>query len=212
MSLEVALTTAESLPEQLRARLEETYGMRVRQLYGSADGLMPCFECWAADGMHIPEIMILEITDPETGDPLPHGEPGAVTASVFNPYRPLLRFCNGDRGVIIPEPCRCGRTALRMRFAGRIDEAAKVRGMFVYPEQIGEALERFGVVSPWRALITSDERGLDVFTVEITGVLDESACEKIAEAIRGAVRVRADVVGVPAIPAEGPRLEDRRER
>jgi len=211
-SLEVALTTAESLPEQLRATLEETYGVRVRQLYGSADGLMPCFECWAADGMHIPEIMILEITDPVSGEPLPHGEPGAVTASVFNPYRPLLRFCNGDRGVIIPEPCRCGRTALRMRFAGRIDEAAKVRGMFVYPEQVGEALERFGVLSPWRAIVSSDDRGLDVFTVEIAGSLDESAREKIAEAVRAAVRVRADVVGVPAVPADGPRLEDRRER
>jgi len=209
-SLEVALTTAEALPEQLRATLEETYGMTVRQLYGSADGLMPCFECWAADGMHIPEIMILEITDPVTGEPLPHGEPGAVTASVFNPYRPLLRFCNGDRGVIIPEPCRCGRTALRMRFAGRIDEAAKVRGMLVYPEQIGEALERFGVVAPWRAVVSSDERGLDVFTVEIAGALDDGAREKIADAVRAAVRVRADVVGVPAVPADGPRLEDRR--
>jgi phenylacetate-CoA ligase len=211
-SLECALTSAEALPEQLRADLEETYGMTVRQLYGSADGLMPCFECWAADGMHIPEIMILEITDPETGEPLPHGEPGAVTASVFNPYRPLLRFCNGDRGVIIPEPCRCGRTALRMRFAGRIDEAAKVRGMFVYPEQIAEALERFGSVAPWRAIVESDSKGLDSFRVEIEGELDDSAREKIAEAVRAQVRVRCDVVAVTAgsLPSDGVRLEDRR--
>jgi phenylacetate-CoA ligase len=173
---------------------------------------MPCFECWAADGMHIPEIMILEITDPVSGEALPHGEPGAVTASVFNPYRPLLRFCNGDRGVIIPEACRCGRTALRMRFAGRIDEAAKVRGMFVYPEQIGEALERFGVVAPWRAIVSSDARGLDVFNVEIEGTLDDGAPEKIAEAVRAAVRVRADVIGVPSVSPDGPRLEDQRER
>ncbi|MGZ4127587.1 MAG: phenylacetate--CoA ligase family protein [Actinomycetota bacterium] len=211
-SLECALTSAEALPEQLRAELEDTYGMIVRQLYGSADGLMPCFECWAADGMHIPEIMILEITDPVTGEPLPHGEPGAVTASVFNPYRPLLRFCNGDRGVIIPEPCTCGRTALRMRFAGRIDEAAKVRGMFVYPEQIGEALERFGSVAPWRAIVSSDDRGLDVLTVEIEGALDDGAREKIGTVIRAAVRVRAEVVSVASVPAEGPRLEDRRAR
>ncbi|MGZ4213745.1 MAG: phenylacetate--CoA ligase family protein, partial [Actinomycetota bacterium] len=211
-SLECALTSAEALPEQLRAELEDTYGMIVRQLYGSADGLMPCFECWAADGMHIPEIMILEITDPVTGGPLPHGEPGAVTASVFNPYRPLLRFCNGDRGVIIPESCKCGRTALRMRFAGRIDEAAKVRGMFVYPEQIGEALERFGSVAPWRAIVSSDDRGLDVLTVEIEGALDDGAREKIGTVIRAAVRVRAEVVSVASVPAEGPRLEDRRAR
>jgi phenylacetate-CoA ligase len=99
-----------------------------------------------------------------------------------------------------------------MRFAGRIDEAAKVRGMFVYPEQIGEALERFGVVSPWRAVVSLDERGLDVFTVEIEGALDDGAREKIAEAVRGAVRVRADVIGVPSVSPDGPRLEDQRER
>ncbi|MCA1830574.1 MAG: AMP-binding protein, partial [Actinobacteria bacterium] len=133
-TLEAALTSAESLPDALRAELEETYGCIVRQLYGSADGLLPCFECWAADGMHIPEMMILEIVDPVSGEPLPPGDEGAICASVFNPYRPLLRFLNGDRGVIDAEPCRCGRTALRMRFRGRIDEAAKVRGMFVYPE------------------------------------------------------------------------------
>ncbi|MGZ4208521.1 MAG: phenylacetate--CoA ligase family protein, partial [Actinomycetota bacterium] len=105
-----------------------------------------------------------------------------------------------------------GRTALRMRFAGRIDEAAKVRGMFVYPEQIGEALERFGSVAPWRAIVSSDDRGLDVLTVEIEGALDEGAREKIGTVIRAAVRVRAEVVSVASVPAEGPRLEDRRAR
>jgi phenylacetate-CoA ligase len=211
-SLEIALTTAEALPEATRASLQDEYGMLVRELYGSADGLMPCFECWAADGMHIPEMMILEITDPETGEPLPAGEPGAVTASVFNPYRPLLRFCNGDRGVIIPEPCRCGRTALRMRFAGRIDEAAKVRGMFVYPEQIAEAMDRSGSVARWRAVVSSDDRGLDVLTVEVEQPLDDGAREKLADALRAQVRVRADVTSVAegSIPAEAKRLEDRR--
>jgi len=207
-SLECALTSAEPLPDTLRAELEDTYGMMVRQLYGSADGLLPCFECWAADGMHIPEMMILEITDPETGEPLPPGEAGAVTATVFNPYRPLLRFCNGDRGVLIDEPCRCGRTARRMRFAGRLDEAAKVRGMFVYPEQIGEAVSRFGI-DRWRAVVSADGDGLDVFTVEIESDADPSA---VADAVRAQVRVRADVVRVePGSIAEPGRLEDRRQ-
>jgi phenylacetate-coenzyme A ligase PaaK-like adenylate-forming protein len=207
-SIECALTTAESLPEQLRAELEETYGAIVRQLYGSADGLLPCFECWAADGMHIPEMMILEITDPETGEPLPAGTPGAVTASVFNPYRPLLRFCNGDRGVLVEEPCICGRTALRMRFAGRIDEAAKVRGMFVYPEQIQQVLEKVDA-GRWRAIIERDTRGLDVFRVEVEGDIEP---KQVAEALRAAVRVRADVVTVPqgSIPQDARSLEDRR--
>jgi phenylacetate-CoA ligase len=207
-SLQCALTTAETLREELREEMEETYGCIVRQLYGSADGLMPCFECWAADGMHVPEIMILEITDPETGDPLPVGEPGAVTASVMNPYRPLLRFCNGDKGMLVDEPCRCGRTAVRFRFLGRIDESTKVRGMFVYPEQIAEAVSQFD--RPWRAIVAPDERGLDDFVVEIEGTPEDDLAARIAERIRGVVRLRADVRFVDRLSGEAGRLEDRR--
>jgi phenylacetate-CoA ligase len=203
-SLECALTSAEALPEALRAELEETYGCLVRQLYGSADGLMPSFECWVADGMHVPEIMILEITDPQTGDPLPPGEPGAVTASVMNPYRPLLRFCNGDRGMLIDEPCRCGRTSQRFRFLGRIDESTKVRGMFVYPEQIAEALEPFGV--GWHAVVSSDDRGLDRFVIEVRG----QAVDGIVEAVRAKVRLRADIELVAQLSGEPGHLTDRR--
>ena len=211
-SLECALTTAEGLPDALRAELEGTYGCIVRQLYGSADGLMPCFECWAADGMHVPEIMILEITDPETGEPKPAGQAGAVTATVFNPFRPLLRFCNGDRAMLTDEPCRCGRTAQRLRFMGRIDEAAKVRGMFVYPEQIAEVVERCDAGRRWRAVIDRDAGGLDTFVIELEGSLDDATRDRIVEGIRGVVRLRADIAAVPdgSIPAGSKRLEDRR--
>lgn len=207
-SLEVGLTSAETLPEALRAEMEQTYDMTLRQLYGSADGLLPCFECWAADGMHVPEMMILEITDEQTGEPLPAGTPGMVTASVFNPYRPLLRFANGDRGMLVDEPCACGRTAVRFRFMGRIDEAAKIRGMFVYPEQIDEALSRLGL-ERWRAVVSTGEDGLDVFSVEVEGDVDPA---KATEALRQAVRVRADVVVcAPGSITEGAgRLIDRR--
>jgi phenylacetate-CoA ligase len=207
-SLECALTSAEALPESLRAELEETYGITVRQLYGSADGLLPCFECGAADGMHVPEMMILEIVDEQTGEALPPGTPGAVCASVFNPYRPLLRFCNGDRGIIVDEPCVCGRTAARFRFAGRIDEAAKVRGMFVYPEQIAEALARAGI-GRWRARVEHDASGLDSFVVEYEGEAEPGA---VAEAVRAGVRVRAECARLApgTIAADGKRLEDLR--
>src|SRR5206468_12982453 len=112
---------------------------------------------------------------------------------VFNPYRPLLRFCNGDRGMLVDERCRCGRTSQRFRFLGRIDESTKVRGMFVYPEQIAEALEPFGV--EWHARVERHERGLDRFVIEVHGW----AAEGIADAVRAKVRVRADVGPVEAL-------------
>ena len=100
----------------------------------------------------------------------------------------------------------CGRSAVRFRFGGRLDEAVKVRGMFVYPEQIDEALGRFNV-EHWRARVTRDDGGLDVFTVEVTGEHDR---DTLAAALKGHVRVRADVVTVDDIPADAPRLEDLR--
>ncbi|MCA1834530.1 MAG: phenylacetate--CoA ligase family protein [Actinomycetota bacterium] len=208
-SLECALTTAEPLPEELRAELEDTYGCIVRQLYGSADGLLPCYECWAADGMHVPDLMILEITDPETGNPLPPGEPGAVTATVMNPYRPLLRFNNGDKAMITEETCICGRTAPRLYFKGRIDESTKVRGMFVYPEQIAETLKSFPTVTAWCAIIDHDQGGRDTFTIEVVGEADAATRNAIAEGIRGLVRLRAEIAHVKTIDDPG-RLIDKR--
>ncbi|MEX2458646.1 MAG: hypothetical protein WD770_06635, partial [Actinomycetota bacterium] len=212
-SLAAALTTAETLTEGRREALERATGGMVRQLYGSADGLLPCFECWAADGMHVPEMMILEITDPETGEPLPVGEAGAVTATVYNPYRPLLRFCNGDRGLLFDEPCECGRTAQRFRFLGRIDEARKVRGMFVYPEQIAEAMQREEGLPVWRAVVGHDSSGLDTFAVEVEGMLDDVTRERLTDRLRDVVRVRPEVVAVPAgsVGGDAGRLVDRRE-
>ncbi|MGH2830524.1 MAG: phenylacetate--CoA ligase family protein [Actinomycetota bacterium] len=212
-SIQIALTTAESLPQPLRAELEDTYGCMVRQLYGSADGLLPCYECWAADGMHVTDLMVLEIVDPESWEPVPHGTPGAVVATVANPYRPLLRFANGDRAVMRDDPCVCGRTSPRIWFMGRIDEAAKVRGMFVYPEQIAEALGRFPEIAAWRAFVDRDAEGLDDFIVEFESPADESLAEKLTDALRAVVRVRARVAPVSAgtIPGEERgHLRDRR--
>lgn len=206
-SLEAALCTAERLPEPLRVRLEDRYGCIVRQMYGSADGLLPSFECWAAAGMHVPEMMILELTDPATGDPVAPGEPGEVTASVYNPFRPLLRFANGDLARLTDEPCECGRTSVRLTFLGRVDEATKVRGMFVYPEEVELALARFGEIRGWQVVVGSDERGLD--TLELLLVAPQEVAEPAAEAFRGRVRLRPDVRIVDAID-DGKRVDDRR--
>lgn len=209
-SLETALTTAERLPESLRARLEDRYGCIVRQLYGSADGLLPSFECWAADGMHVPEMMILELTDPATGAVVAPGEPGEVTASVYNPFRPLLRFANGDLARLRDEPCACGRTSVRLDFLGRVDEATKVRGMFVYPQEVEIALARFPEVRAWQLVVSSDERGLDDLRLRIVAAADDGLDRKLADAFRERARLRATIERVESIEPGAPRIIDTR--
>ena len=214
-TLEVAFVTAEKLTEDARAELEERTGAMVRQVYGSADGLLPAYECWANTGMHLHPDQVLEVLDPQTREPVATGEPGEVVATLPNPNRPLLRFANGDLVVLRDDPCPCGRTGARIaRIAGRVGEATKVRGMFVYPEQLASVVERIPSAQRWRALVRKSAAGTDEFVVEIE-VSDPAAphlAATIALQIREAIRVRPDVVLVPAgtIPADGKRIDDQR--
>jgi phenylacetate-CoA ligase len=214
-SLEVAFVTAERLSEELRAELEQRTGARVRQIYGSADGLLPAYECWAAEGMHLHPDQILEVLDPQTHEPAAEGDPGEVVATVANPNRPLLRFANQDLVSLRDDPCPCGRTGPRIaRFVGRTDESTKVRGMFVYPDQIAEVMARHPEISRWQAVVRKAENGTDDFRVKVELGTDEpnGLTDRIAEGVKGLVRLRAEIDIVPrgTIPEAAKRIEDLR--
>ena len=213
--LAVAFVTAERLSEELRAELEERTGARVRQIYGSADGLLPAYECWAAQGMHLHPDQILEVLDVETHEPVPPGTPGEVIATVANPNRPLLRFGNLDLVSMRDDPCPCGRTGPRIeRFVGRTDESTKVRGMFLYPEEIAEALARFPEIARWQAVIGQEARGTDDLRLrlELAGEEPSGLRERVADAVKSRARLRAEieVVAAGTIPEGAKRIEDTR--
>jgi phenylacetate-CoA ligase len=96
-----------------------------------------------------------------------------------------------------------------------VDESTKVRGMFVYPEQIAEVMARHPEVSRWQATVGRGTSGADDFRIRVeleTGEGD-GLTERIAEGIRGLVRLRAEVEVVPpgTIPQDAKRLEDLRQ-
>jgi phenylacetate-CoA ligase len=204
-SLEIAFVTAEKLTEDARDDLEARTGAMVRQVYGTADGLLPAYECWANSGMHLHPDQIIEVLDPETREPAMLGE---VVATLPNPNRPLLRFATGDLVELRDDPCSCGRTGPRIaRFAGRLDETAKVRGMFVYPEQIEQVLARAGATR-WQAIVDAGPGGDDL-RILVEGDVDAA---RAAADLKEAIRVRATVEPVAAgtIPEGAKRLDDRR--
>ena len=212
--LEVAFVTAEKLTEDMRDDLETRTGAMVRQVYGSADGLLPAYECWAATGMHLHPDQILEVLDPITREPVAIGEPGEVVTTLPNPNRPLLRFANGDLVVLRDDSCPCGRTGPRIaRIAGRVDETAKIRGMFVYPDQLAAVIARHPAIENWQAVVERNEQGTDDFrlAVEVSGDAD-GLPSQLADELRDAIRLRVDVdVCAPGtIPDGAKRLDDRR--
>lgn len=214
LALRRAFVAAEMLPESLRAAIQ-ALGVNVRQGYGTADLGCLGYECAAADGMHVPEEAIVEIVDPATGSPVPVGQPGEVVATVNRRTYPLLRFGTGDLSALDAAPCACGRTSPRLvRILGRVGDAVKVRGLFVHPRQLDEALARVPELARYQAVVTRvAHRDQLALRVEPTGTPPDTLAQRVAEAVRQGVQVRADAVEVvpPGTLAEGGRsLADER--
>jgi phenylacetate-CoA ligase len=189
----------------------------VRQAYITAELGALAYECPRQEGMHIADDLYLEICDPVTGEPMAAGEVGEVVVTNFsNECYPLVRYGTGDLSAVDEAPCACGRSSCRLKgILGRADEVTKIKGMFVHPRQVDEAVSRFsGEVERSRVVVTR-EGETDVMTVEIQmkkGLAGtdglKAACE---ERVREATKLRGCVVFVPEIPEGSKKIEDRRK-
>lgn len=134
-SLKIGMVTGAALPESLRAEFAAR-GVDVRQCYGTADLGIIAYET-GGNGMVVSENAILEIVRPGTGDPVAPGEVGEIVVTRLDLDYPLVRFATGDMSAFLTEPQPDGRTGPRIKgWMGRADQATKVKGMFVRPEQV----------------------------------------------------------------------------
>ena len=139
-SMRRALVSGEALPPALRAEIGAA-GIAVRQCYATADLGLVAYESVPDAGLVLDEWVIVEILRPGTGDPVGPGEVGEVVVTTLNPDYPLIRFATGDLSMLLPGASPCGRTAPRLKgWMGRADQTTKVRGLFVHPSQVAEAI------------------------------------------------------------------------
>ncbi|MFZ5898088.1 MAG: phenylacetate--CoA ligase family protein [Bacillota bacterium] len=177
LKLQKAWVAAEKLSEDLRALLAERYGITVYQGYGTADTGCVAYECEMRKGFHVASRAILEVVDPETGQPVPDGEAGEVVVTILDPVYPLVRFGTGDLGIATAESCPCGRAARRLLgIYGRTSDGVKVRGLFIYPHQVAELQARLGNAGLCRAVVTQtdfrDRLTLQVETPDVANIPD----------------------------------------
>lgn len=195
--LKVGFVAAEMLPESLRSKLEEKFGMIVRQGYGTADIRCLGYECIKKNGMHIPDDKIVEIVDPNTGEQLGPGKVGEIVGTTFNKTYPLIRFATGDLSFISESPCPCGRTSPRiMGILGRADQATKVRGLFIHPNQIDEIASKHPEIINYQMVISrKDHKDEMIFKVELKeGIKDlEMIKREIEKTIRDVTTLRGEV-------------------
>ena len=169
LALRKAFVGAEAYTEETRRKIEEGLGVDVYNSYGLSEMNGPgiAFECEQKHGMHIWEDhFLIEIIDPQTGDPVADGQPGElVMTSLCREAMPLLRYRTRDITSIMLEPCACDRTHRRLnRITGRSDDMLIVRGVNIYPQQIERVLMAQSGVG--RNYLIALE-GLDEMTVKV---------------------------------------------
>jgi phenylacetate-CoA ligase len=197
LALEIGYVAAEILTDALRQEVEELFGMRLFQGYGTADCGCLAYECREANGMHLTANAYIEILDPQTRKVLGPGEPGEVVVTLFNSTYPLIRFATGDLSAFTIEPCTCGRTAPRLtRIMGRVDQLTKVKGMFVHPAQAQAILARFPEVGKFQIIVTREsEVDRMKFQLELKSDPDSETAflEKLSSAIQDGLKLRPEL-------------------
>ena len=164
---------AEPWSEQMREEIERKLNIKAMDIYGLSEIIGPgvsveCIE--AQNGLHIFEDhFIPEIIDPDTEEVLPYGTPGElVFTTITKEAFPVIRYRTRDISVLYPEPCRCGRTIVRMgRVQGRSDDMLIIRGINVFPSQIESVIMEIDGIEPYYQLEVAREGRLDTLTVKV---------------------------------------------
>ena len=210
LPIQVAQVGAEPFPESMRRTFQEEYGIIARQGFGTADLGMIAYECGEARGMHLVEDVVLQVCDPQSGEPLADGQLGEMVATVRHETYPMIRFGTGDLTVVDGSPCPCGRTSARMLgWRGRADEVTKVRGMFIHPRQVDETVARAGITASRAQAVVTRAGHEDELTLRVelpAGADTAAATAALTGATRDVMklRVRVEVVPAGAIPKDGP--------
>lgn len=172
LKLRVGFFGAEPWTWGIRRELEAKLNIKAIDIYGLTEMCGPGVggECQYQDGTHIWEDMFLpEIVNPETLEPVAPGEVGElVITSLCKEAMPILRYRTRDLSSLNYEPCKCGRTAVRLgKVLGRSDDMLIIRGVNVFPSQIETVLTEFPAFTP-QYFITVDRKGNeDTFDLDV---------------------------------------------
>jgi len=194
----------------LRAYYEDR-GITCLQSYATADLGNIAYETNAKDGLIVDEHAIVEIVTPGTGAPVAPGQVGEVVVTTLNADYPLIRFATGDLSAVMPGESPCGRTNMRIKgWMGRADQTAKIKGMFVRPEQVAALVARHDDVAKAR-VVASREGEADVMTVQLETETNNEA--GYLDSVIGLLKLkgRIELVAPGTLPNDGIVIEDQRK-
>jgi len=207
LPLRVGVFGAEPWSENMRREIESKMGIDAIDIYGLSEIIGPgvaseCIE--AKEGLHVFENhFLVEIINPETGEVLPYGEKGELVFTTLTKEAfPLIRYRTRDISWLNPEPCKCGRTTVRMaRVTGRTDDMLIIRGVNVFPSQIEHILLEYEGLSPHYLIIVDRKGALDTMEIQIE-VTEEIFSDEIKKLEWLAKKIENDIKDLIGVSAE----------
>ncbi len=173
LKLRVGIFGAEPWNNATRDELEKAFGITALDLYGLSEVIGPgmAMECLEGrNGMHVFEDhFIVETINPKTGEVLPEGTEGElVFTTLTKEAGPLIRYRSGDISRLIAEPCRCGRSHIKMeKVLKRSDDMLIIRGVNVFPSQIEAILVDIEGLKPNYQIIIDKMGALDTLDLQV---------------------------------------------
>ena len=224
-SVEKICCTAEPLSNAKREKLARDWGTRVHDGFGMTECSMMASEAEVPGELHIwTDLAFIEVLDPETFEPVPEGEPGALvmTSLYTNHCTPFLRWSSGDVVVYQSEGSSDGPWSVFpvIRHTQRTSGFFVVRGVNIGHAEFEDFLFGAGEVNDFKAEALSREgRDLLRVSIEVRKGSDANAVAAlVAEATKNTFEVTPEVevldTGTLAREFEGaikaPRFVDRR--
>ena len=211
-SIRRALVSGAAFPKSLQEEFSAK-GIKAYQAYATADLGFIAYESAAREGLVVNEDIIVEIVRPGTGDPVPKGEVGEIVVTTLDPHHPFIRFALGDLTAAMAGASPCGRTNMRIKgWMGRADQATKVKGMFVRPEQVAEIGRRHPELGRLRLVVTR-EGETDVMTLNAeTAVPSEALASAVGTTLHGIAKLKGEVTfsSPGSLPNDGKVIADER--
>ncbi len=174
-------TSSEYLEPNMRYYLQNRYGAELFDIYGCTEVKEVAWECRHHDGYHINEDEVyVEILNGQ--EPVEPGEIGdIVLTDLCNTAMPLIRYCIGDKGRLLPGRCGCNVVFSRMApLAGRSsDFFITPDGRKISPYQFTTAVEKIGGLLQYQ-LVQEDAHTITVKAV----VTDNCNLHRIVEQIK----------------------------
>jgi phenylacetate-CoA ligase len=212
-----------SIPET-RERIEQLWGASVYDYYGLSDIFGSCAGmCEQKQGLHWAEDHILvEVIDPISGESVkPGGRGEMVLTTLKKRARPMIRFRTGDIVSFNLEPCRCGRTAIRLNGVhGRLDDMLIIKGVNLFPSDVEAVARQNRELTGEYRLIVERVDHLDRLTVEVEHISGyngrhEDLADQFLRRLKAVTGVSAkiNVLAPDTLPRathKAKRVEDRR--